>query len=369
MNLARKPARKRAAVIGAGMAGASCARQMADAGLDVQVFDKSRGVGGRMSTRRASWTSADGAERRAQFDHGAPGFAAQEPEFVRLVEQAGRDGLSSRWVPRVAPGSSALLDESGLWVPTPDMPALCRALLSGLPVHTGCTVDALRYGPAGWTLESTGSTVGEGFDTVVIAIPPQQAAILLRPHQAEWARRAEALPMLPGWALMAVTDDPVPAPAWDLAWPTSGPLAWVVRNDAKPGRERVPGLAHWVVHATAPWSQKHLETPAAEVQGALQDALAAWLGRSVVWHHAAVHRWRFASAPRATRASAPPAPVASGRCWWDASSGLGVCGDALGGAGVEDAWCSARALAAFITDQRPGSQAQARVASSPLAYR
>lgn len=345
------PARPRVAVIGAGMAGAACARWMADAGLEVQVFDKSRGVGGRMSTRRASWTAAGGAEQRASFDHGAPGFTAHAPDFVRFVEQAGRDGLLSRWVPRLAPHSYAPLDEPGLWLPTPDMPALCRALLSGLPVDTGCTVQALRHTPAGWTLESAGSTVAEGFDAVVVAIPPQQAAALLRPHQADWAQRAEALPMLPGWVLMGVTDDPLPTPSWDLAWPTSGPLFCAVRNDAKPGRERVPGLAHWVVHATAPWSQTHLESTAADVQAALQAALSAWLGHSLAWHHAAVHRWRYASVPRATRAGAPAAALAAGRCWWDAPSGLGVCGDALGGAGVEGAWCSARALAALVAER------------------
>lgn len=369
MNPAGRPVRTRVAVIGAGMAGASCARWMADAGLEVQVFDKSRGVGGRMSTRRASWADAGGAERQARFDHGTPGFTAHAPEFVRFVEQAGRDGLLSRWAPRVAPDGYAPLDEPGLWVPVPDMPALCRALLAGLPVHTACTVEALRHTPAGWALASGGSTVGEGFDAVVVAIPLQQAAALVRPHQAEWAQRAEALPMLPSWVLMGVSDDPVPTPAWDLAWPTSGPLAWVVRNDAKPGRERVPGLAHWVVHATAQWSQTQLESLAAEVQAALQAAVAAWLGHPLAWHHAAVHRWRYASVPRATHTGAPPAAVAQGRCLWDAPSGLGVCGDALGGAGVEGAWCSARALAALITDRRPGSQAQGRVAPSPLAYR
>ena len=157
-------------------------------------------------------------------------------------------------------------------------------------------------------------------------------------------QRAQALPMLPGWTLMGVTAEVNPAPAWDLAWPTSGPLSWVVRNDAKPGRERVPGLAHWVVHATAPWSQTHLESPAADVQSSLQQALALWLGHPLIWHHAAVHRWRFASVPRAA--------ATAGQCWWDAPSGLGVCGDALGGAGVEGAWLSARAMANAIIERQ-----------------
>lgn len=40
------------AIVGAGIAGLACARVLADAGHRVTVYEKSRGVGGRMSTRR-----------------------------------------------------------------------------------------------------------------------------------------------------------------------------------------------------------------------------------------------------------------------------------------------------------------------------
>jgi len=335
---------RRVAVIGAGMAGAACARLLADAGRAVQVFDKSRGVGGRMATRRAEWVGADGDRQQASFDHGVPGFTAHAPEFLRFVEQAARDGLLARWLPRRAPGSYAPLDDPALWVATPDMPALCRALLSGIPLHTQRTVDALQRSAEGWRLLSDGVTVGEGFDAVVVAIPPAQAAALLLAHQADWAQRAQALPMQPCWVLMGVTPDEGVAPDWDLAWPNDGPLAWVLRNEAKPGRQAVPGQVHWVLQATARWSLTHLEAPPAEVQAALQAALAAWLGKPLQWAHAAVHRWRYASVPRAAGT-----PVA-GRCAWDAALGLGWCGDALGGSGVEGAWTSGRALAAALTD-------------------
>src|SRR5512147_2587419 len=42
----------RAGIVGAGVAGASCAGTLAAAGWEVDVFDKARGAGGRMSTRR-----------------------------------------------------------------------------------------------------------------------------------------------------------------------------------------------------------------------------------------------------------------------------------------------------------------------------
>lgn len=343
---------RRVAVIGAGIAGATCARYLADAGYSVQVFDKSRGTGGRMATRRVEWAAQDGIARKSSFDHGAPGFTARSPDFARFAEQARRDGLLSRWMPIVAPGSYAPLDAAALWVPAPDMPALCRELMVGVPVRASCLVDGLRRRPDGWCVESAGVAVAEGFSDLVLAIPPQQAASLLRPHSPDRAQQALALPMLPCWTLMGVTQQAEAAPAWELAWPTQGPLSWLLRNDAKPGRERLPGLAHWVVHATASWSQTHLESAAADVQALLQDALARSLGRSLAWQHAAVHRWRYATVPRAETATPD-------RFWWDASLGLGMCGDALGGGGVEGAWTSARALASAIID---------RSRASPPAY-
>jgi predicted NAD/FAD-dependent oxidoreductase len=42
------------AVIGAGIAGLACAREIARADARVTVFEKSRGLGGRLGTRRGS---------------------------------------------------------------------------------------------------------------------------------------------------------------------------------------------------------------------------------------------------------------------------------------------------------------------------
>jgi predicted NAD/FAD-dependent oxidoreductase len=52
----------RIAVIGAGIAGLACAREIARADVAVTVFEKARGLGGRLATRR------DG---NLAFDHGA----------------------------------------------------------------------------------------------------------------------------------------------------------------------------------------------------------------------------------------------------------------------------------------------------------
>ena len=311
----------------------------------MQLFDKSRDVGGRLATRRIEWVDENGCARQAAFDHGAPGFTARSPEFTRFVQEAHRAGWLLLWAPVIAPGSHEAPDTLALSVPAPDMPSLCRRLLGGIPVRLSCKVDALRRDERGWRVECEGMTVAEGFSRVVPALPPHQTAPLLQPHRADWAQQARGLSMLPCWTLVGVAEH-ADAAGRDLALPTRGPLSWITRNESKPGRAGGQALAHWVAHATADWSQMHLKAGAGDVQALLQTALADWLGHSVSWCHALVHRWRYASLPRANA-------MVPGRLRWDASIGLGVCGDAMGGAGVEGAWTSAQALSsAMISDVR-----------------
>jgi predicted NAD/FAD-dependent oxidoreductase len=329
------------AVIGAGMSGATVARVLALAGHAVHVFDKARGPGGRLATRRVEWVDGQGHAATTRLDHGALGFTASDAAFQAFVELALQAGCLAEWKPRLAPGSVPLEGGAMLYLPAPDMPALCRHLLEGVPVSLSFAVDGLHPGPHGWQVQAGGVRHASTFDAVVLALPPAQAAPLLNPHRLDWARRAFTALMQPCWTLMGIADDPEPESEWDLARPPSGPLAWVLRNDARPGRASVPGQAHWVAHARTGWSRRHLEQPAAWVEQQMQAALAECVGRPVDWHHCTVHRWRYALPQVHATAPAPSA-------WWDAAQGLGVCGDFLGGGGVEGAWLSAQALTAAL---------------------
>jgi len=331
------------AVVGAGIAGAACAASLREAGLQVTLFDKSRGVGGRMATRRASWTGGDGRTQTVEFDHGAQTIAARQPRFQAQLTRAEAQGVVSRWQPRVhADWPAAAVRE--VYVPLPGMPALARHLAQGVPQRLQQAVQRLHRSAEGWQLVLAGGDMAGPFDQVVLALPPAQAAVLLAGHHDHWADALVAVRMAPCWTLMAATDD-VDWP-WDAAEPGRGPLAWVARNDRKPGRGAPMGTATWVAHATPAWSAAHLEAEPSDVALALQDALRALLptrragGQPLQWHHASVHRWRYA-APVAAAGGGP-------ECWWDAQAGLGVCGDFFSGGQVEAAWRSGDELADTI---------------------
>ena len=81
----------RIAVIGAGMAGLSCAKHLSEHGVHTTIFEKSRGLGGRLATRRADSGIA--------FDHGAQFIAARSTLFGNMVNEAIRNGAADYWRP------------------------------------------------------------------------------------------------------------------------------------------------------------------------------------------------------------------------------------------------------------------------------
>lgn len=338
----------RVVVVGAGLAGASCARALVLGGCDdVLVVDKSRGVGGRLATRRLEWLDAQGQRQRAALDHGAPALTARGADFRQFLAGAAQAGQLRPWRPVLAPGSRPFDDAGSLHLPTPDMPSLCRWLLRDIATVPGFAVDRLRRDALGWQVESGAMALPGRFDAVLLALPPAQAAALLAPHRSDWAQRASLALMQPCWSLMGVASRPARPLDWEVARPEQGPLAWVVRQDSRPGRAPDADSALWVAHARAGWSRQHLEQPAEWVLARLQAALQDCLDEPVAWRHAVVHRWRYA-VPQPSGA----APARSG--WWDRPLGLGVCGDFLGGGGAEGAWLSAQALSeALLQDLAP----------------
>lgn len=362
-------------MIGAGLSGASCARALADAGVRVHLFDKSRGVGGRLATRRLPWTDRRGQTQGAELDHGAVGFEARSLAFQAFVARQVERGRLVLWQPRLAPDGLSDAELQRLYVPVPNMPALCRHLLDGLPQTLSFAVDSLQRNASGWRLQADGALHPTPFDALILAMPPAQAAVLLGPYRSDWARHAAVTPMLPGWTLMGVADELAAALDWQACRPTAGPLAWVIRHESRPGRTSVPGQSHWVVHARPAWSRQHLEQSAPWVQAELLSALEHCVGQSLTWQHVQVHRWRYAL-PQPNRS------MPSASSWWDADLALGVCGDFLGGVGAEGAWLSGQSLCAAVLQAfadvakpsvaslvRPGHLATSVPDAAPVAQR
>ncbi len=262
------------------MAGIACARYLLDGGFRPIVFEKSRGLGGRLATRRTDHGLA--------FDHGAQYVTARSPQFRTFVGDAIARGAADYWRPVQRNGADVQSDE---WIiGVPGMNSLVKPLAEGIDVRLACQVANIRRHGYRWWVETVDGAVEPIFDILVCTAPAPQAQQLLSAEPAI-ADALGAVSMAPCWALMLSFAMAVEAP-FDVRRSTSDDLAWVVRDASKPHRS---SRETWVIHASPDWSRRHLELSAADAVQRMVELLPDAVGMPLPQiDHASAHRWRYA---------------------------------------------------------------------------
>jgi len=296
------------------MAGLSCAETLGKAGIRTTLFDKGRGPGGRMASR-----CIETSQGTAEFDFGAQYFTVRDVSFAEQVRRWERAGLVAQWP---AAGADA-------YIGMPTMKVVLQNLCASHSVHFSSLVKGLVRRGSQWQL--AGAANGdEVFDTVVLALPAEQAAPIMTLHDFDLARAALYARSQPCWTGMFVFSEPLAHETGILR--DSGIIAWAAGNRAKPGRSGPEG---WVVQGGPRWSLEHLEQTPDDIGPHLLAALAGETGGTlpdVIGQ--SVHRWRYGLS----------AGTGDG-CLWNETLRLGACGDWLVGPRVESAWISGRLLA------------------------
>lgn len=315
------------AVIGAGIAGLSAARTLHDAGQAVHLFDKSRGSGGRMASKRSDAGS---------LDLGAQYFTARDRRFSEAVRQWQAQGWAAQWTPTLFKARDGQLQPSGdeqlRWVGTPAMSSITRGLLGEIPVTFSCRITEVFRGEQYWTLVDAAGTSHGPFSHVIIAAPAPQAAALLS-GAPKLAAVAASVAMEPTWAVALGFATPLDT-ALEGCFVQDDALDWIARNRSKPGRDGV--LDTWVLHATSSWSRQHLDLTKEAVTERLHGAFAELIDAVVPAPvFTLAHRWLYAR----------PAQAHEWNALADAGLGLYACGDWCMSGRVEGAWLSGQEAA------------------------
>lgn len=278
------------AIIGAGISGIACARTLKILGHDnLAIFDKARGAGGRMSTRR------DGDLR---FDHGAQFFTIRNEEFAETMRPLREAGNVREWNATFLEcgefGRHPVACPESRWVGSPRMSSVTRALVKGVETKFETRVAPFeRIGNRIALRDDDGNDLGE-FDFVVVTAPAPQTSDLIRKTSPGLAALIdEKVSMLPCWALMLAFDQRQ-EPGFDaLQWSCDHPVKWLARNTSKPGRDAPDS---WIAHASMQWSSEHLEDSFDEAAGQLWDTLRQDFQDEPSFKKA--HRWRYAMVER-----------------------------------------------------------------------
>jgi len=312
---------KRVAVIGSGLAGLSCATQLQADGFQVQLFEKSRGTSGRMSTRNGDGWSAD---------HGAQYFTARSPLFVKELSSWIAAGVAGTWHPSLKVYEDDQWRDGSVtenrYVGIPGMNSPGQYLAKNLSIEFNQTIDQISHQNSKWSLHSIESGYIEGqFDWLVIALPAPQAFILAKSLDQLIEGSFKPFNMLGCWTVMVRLAEKQNL-SFDAAFVNDEIISWVSRNNSKPGRT---GQESWTIQANPQWSQEWIEL---EKEEACKRILECAKKLGFHFHNAeiSVHRWRYASG------AINPSPEFS----FFENINLGLCGDWLHGGRVEGAWLS-----------------------------
>ena len=320
--------KKRIAVIGAGISGLTLAQALSDI-AEVCVFEKARGVGGRMSTRHAG---------PFHFDHGAQYFTARTPEFQIFLKPYLTAGVVIEWKGKIIAFEAGKKPNKSLWfephyVCAPNMNSLCKKMAEGQKVALNTEAASLQAENAGgWQLaDKTGNTLGR-FDWVISTAPPAQTHNLFASHIPAVSSFSQAK-MQGCYALMIGFNKP-----WDKRWIAANvrfnPLQWIAVNSSKPGRDNA--FTCLVAHSSNSWAEGHIDDDVNTAQAFLIQEFESITGIDCGnADHVSTHRWRYATVTQ-NDDSGP---------YFDETLALASTGDWSKASRIEDVWIAANKLA------------------------
>lgn len=270
----RKP---KIAIIGAGLAGLSLANALGDR-ADTTLFEKSRGAGGRMSTRR---------HEQLSFDHGAQFFTARSSQFQRVVFEAAKTNVVTKWSPKIVNLELENKPFKREWFEphfcgAQGMNSLAKHLARDLEVTTGFQVREISKQESGWyILESGGEQLGP-FDWVISAAPAPQAADLLPSIFAHHDKIQETT-FSACFALMLGFETPTNL-NFEAAVVKHPVLAWIsARSNTQ-----------MLVHSNNGWASENIDGDLASIESEMLLALKDILPELADSNHRSLHRWRYA---------------------------------------------------------------------------
>ncbi len=256
---------KKIAIIGAGFSGAYLAYRLKDK-FQITVFEKARGVGGRLSTRYGE---------QGEFDFGAPSFKATDDDFKEFVEKLCLEGLLEKWGGR---------DE---YVSVPRMNQWIKFLLKGVDVKTNTCIDNVEYMGNKWHL----TPEFDDYDILISTAPIAQTQLLLL-DKVSFTSQIQDLALQPCYVLMIGLLSSVVLPNQQFLQINDGFIEKIVFNHTKPQR---PSMQALVIYTDVQWSIRHLEEDLESVKNQILEKFCQVLNiESSMVSSSSLHRWRYA---------------------------------------------------------------------------
>ncbi len=279
---------QRIAIIGAGLAGLTAANILSK-NAKVKIFEKSRGVGGRIATRRAE---------PYFFDHGAQFFKARSVEFKEFLAPMIAENIVTPWRANFAEIDNIKITNSRKWdddnphyIAVPGMSAMGKYLAKDLDVTLNTRAGSVVKDGELWRInDEDGNNLGE-YDFVISSIPPAQSAAIL-PQDISFFSDMQNVQMNACFSLMLGFEEHRPL-EFDAALVRDADISWISVNNSKPGRAKSFCI---LVHSSNAWADKHIDDDRQQVMDYLCKQTSKVVGFDVsAARHKDLHGWRYAN--------------------------------------------------------------------------
>lgn len=344
------PKKPRTLIVGAGLAGLTCADRLRQSDDPSVVFEKSAGLGGRCATRRI-----DGQP----VDHGLAFFHGTDPEFLAALRQTEAAARIEGWPVRVD-GNGRPCQPGAL---RPDVWRLsfregvttfAKHLADGLDVRRQTRIVSLGSEAGRWQLDDEHGLRHVGRD-LVLALPASQSLDLLAGLGDD--------PLLPGLralvagqfhvrclTVLAAYPEGTEPPGWDVSYPGESRILHLASHDSS--KRSAPKRTVLVYQALPCWSRVHWETLPERFSKEMLNEAGRWFGS---WAAAPeiveIHRWRHA---REVGGGCLTQPL---RFDWPDGRRLGIAGDGFSpGGGAQSAWRAGRWIAERLLQEQPAPE-------------
>jgi renalase len=320
---------KKIAIIGAGMSGLTLANNLSKTNK-IDIFDKSRGIGGRMATRRND---------DYHFDHGAQYFTTKTKEFSDFCQNMMTNDIIDIWSAKyVEINNYQMSDAKNIsktypyFISKPQMNNLCKYLAKDFNMILKSEIKKMEFLNHKWIL-ATDDYEYKDYDYLFITIPSDQAVNLL-PEDFKYYDLVKNIKMLACYTLMLGFKDKLNIP-FEAARINNSPLEWIAVNNSKSLR---PDVCAITINSSNLWAKKNLDHDIGQVKEIMLNELAKIITFSKSDLEVNnIHRWRYANAENRDDKHT--------KSLFDEKLKLGISGDWLIGGRVENAYLSALDLA------------------------
>lgn len=313
-----------AIIIGAGISGLTCARILKNFGLSVTILDKSRGVGGRMATRRSE--SVIDSTKEALFDHGAQFFTIRDQRFSDFVEKWQSIEIVKEWCrgffPNAEDGHPRYIGKNG-------MTSAPKYLSADLNILLNSKVKSISNIAAKWSVLTE---AGEKFtaDAVILSPPIPQSLQILDNGGVKLPETIrsdlESITYEPCIAILVEIDGPSNLPDPGGIKINDSIVRWVCDNHKKGISAEVNTIT---IHSSAEFASDYWDSNSDDIARILLNEISELIGSTVL--KTQVHKWRYTT-PINTYKNTFLVGIEN--------APLIFCGDAFGGPRVEGAFIS-----------------------------